>query len=157
MFSNAMPQQHDVESCILLSSQSLGKRDRTSSSLAPKSLLGVSATIQPCAKSAVTRIRTGVAAATTQSTNHYTITADHGLPPVKLVTKGPCPKLHTAVLLTTYKLYETFGEPLADFFSTLRTYAIHSMTSSRLHPVSMSVLGQRPSIAQLVERRTVGE
>ncbi len=28
-------------------------------------------------KSAVTRIRTGVAAATTQSTNHYTITAHH--------------------------------------------------------------------------------
>ncbi|KAL7856401.1 hypothetical protein AOLI_G00200050 [Acnodon oligacanthus] len=28
-------------------------------------------------KAAVTRIRTGVAAATTQSTNHYTITASH--------------------------------------------------------------------------------
>ena len=33
-------------------------------------------------KTAVTRIRTGVAAATTQSTNHYTITARHSLLPV---------------------------------------------------------------------------
>ncbi len=34
-------------------------------------------------KSAVTRIRTGVAAATTQSTNHYTITARHCLTTAK--------------------------------------------------------------------------
>ena len=37
--------------------------------------------IDPCAatlcSNAVTRIRTGVAAATTQSTNHYTITASY--------------------------------------------------------------------------------
>ena len=42
---------------------------------------------------AVTRIRTGVAAATTQSTNHYTITAHHWLSPVGdsyLSTKGQC-------------------------------------------------------------------
>ena len=41
----------------------------------------VGSKIDPCAATlcwnAVTRIRTGVAAATTQSTNHYTITASY--------------------------------------------------------------------------------
>src|SRR4029434_2853627 len=40
---------------------------------------GLTPAVQPCAKDAVTRIRTGVAAATTQSTNLYTITANHRL------------------------------------------------------------------------------
>src|SRR4029434_708120 len=51
------------------------------------SLPGSPPTIQPCAKDAVTRIRTGVAAATTQSTNLYTITANHRLSaPLRPVT-----------------------------------------------------------------------
>ena len=51
-------------------------------------------TIQRCAKPAVTRIRTGVAAATTQSTNHYTITANHGKgapqPPAEILSHCVC-------------------------------------------------------------------
>ncbi|KAL1277043.1 hypothetical protein QQF64_023716 [Cirrhinus molitorella] len=38
---------------------------------------------RPHEKDAVTRIRTGVAAATTQSTNHYTITARHSAGPAR--------------------------------------------------------------------------
>ena len=45
---------------------------------APKSKTGGSLIVENgYDKRAVTRIRTGVAAATTQSTNHYTITAHH--------------------------------------------------------------------------------
>src|SRR4029434_3969593 len=59
-----------------------------------KSLPGLTPTIQPCAKDAVTRIRTGVAAATTQSTNHYTITANHGIgapqEAVKILSQSVC-------------------------------------------------------------------
>ena len=55
---------------------------------------GLTPTVQPCAKPAVTRIRTGVAAATTQSTNHYTITANHGIgapqEPVKILCQSVC-------------------------------------------------------------------
>src|SRR4029434_8523165 len=43
------------------------------------SLPGLTPMIQPCAHDALTRVRTVVAAATTQSTNLYTITANHRL------------------------------------------------------------------------------
>src|SRR4029434_4257618 len=84
----------DLHSFIYPKPQQERRANMARSIFAQPRFLGLTPTVQPCAKPAVTRIRTGVAAATTQSTNHYTITANHGIgapqEAVKILSQSVC-------------------------------------------------------------------